>query len=278
MVNIVAIIQARMGSSRFPNKVLKNLPFFSSETLLSNIINRLNEIKSINKIVVATTDKSSDNIIEEYCKEKNISVFRGNEKNVLERFYMAAINYKADVILRFTGDNPIIDISLINKSLNEFQREKDIDYLSLKNIPLGMGVEIFTFKALEKNYLNSIFEYEKEHVTPYFYKTCPQNFKILYLDKNKDEIPPLRFTVDTFEDYNFMCILFDELYPKNNFFGLKEILELREKKPWIFEINSSIMQKRFCATLDEEIEEAKRLLKKQDLNKAYKFLTENWRK
>ncbi|WP_167444850.1 cytidylyltransferase domain-containing protein [Fusobacterium canifelinum] len=277
MVNIIAIVQARMDSTRFPNKVLKNLPFFSSETLLSNIVNRLNEVKDINKIVIATTTKSSDDIIEKYCKKENIACFRGSEKNVLERFYKSAKYYKADIILRFTADNPVIDTCLINESLNVFQKEDKIDYFNLKNIPLGMGVEIFTFKALEKNYFNSISDFEKEHVTPYFYKTASQNFKILHFDK-KENIPSLRLTVDTFEDYNFMCILFDELYLKNKFFGLKEILELKEKKPWIFEINSSVAQKKVCATLEEEINEAKNLLQKQDLNKAYKFLTENWEK
>ena len=131
----------------------------------------------------------------------------------------------------------------------------------------------------KKNYKNSILDYEKEHVTPYFYKTNPKYFNIIEIEKeNSEEISNIRLTVDCIEDYIFICCLFDELYLKNKIFGLEEIKELKVQKPWIFQINNSIEQKRVCNSLKEEIEEAKKLLKKQDLNKAYNFLLENWEK
>lgn len=277
MVNIVAIIQARMNSKRLPNKVLKNLPFCSSKSLLMNIVDRLKLIKKINKIIVATTNKTVDDSIEEYCLKNNILCFRGSEENVLKRYYEAAKFNEADIVLRFTGDNPVIDTFLIEEALTMFINTSNTDYLRLKGVPIGMGVEIFSFKALEKNFQNSISTYEKEHVTPYFYKTNPQNFKIIEITKKYEtDISNIRLTVDSKEDYNFMCILFDELYSKNNYFGIFEILELKERKPWIFELNSYIEQKKVFVTLDEEIEEAKKLLKKQDLNKAYDFIVKNY--
>ena len=254
MVNIVAIVQARMNSKRLPNKVLKHLPFYSSKSLLMNIVDRLKLIKMINKIVIATTNKIVDDPIEEYCLKNNILCFRGSEENVLQRYYEAAKFNEADVVLRFTGDNPVIDTFLIEDALTKFINSSDIDYLRLKGIPIGMGVEIFSFKALEKNFQNSVSMYEKEHVTPYFYKTNPQDFKIIEVTKKYEvDISNIRLTVDSREDYNFMCILFDELYSENNYFGILEVLELKKKKPWIFELNSYVEQKKVCVTLDEEI-------------------------
>lgn len=277
MVKVVAIIQVRTNSTRLPNKIFKNLPFFAKETLLSNIVLRLKEIKEINNIVIATTSEEKDDVVEEYCKKNNILFYRGSEKNVLERYYETAKYYGADVILRMTGDNPIIDVSIIRDVLSKFLKDNKIDYLKTKNLPLGMGVEIFNFKSLEKNYKNSILDYEKEHVTPYFYKTNPKYFNIIEIEKeNSEEISNIRLTVDCIEDYIFICCLFDELYLKNKIFGLEEIKELKTQKPWIFQINNSIEQKRVCNSLEEEIEEAIKLLNKQDLNRVEKYLKEKY--
>ena len=276
---IGAIIQARLGSNRLPNKVLKNLPFFSEETILSNIISRIKKVKGIDKTIVATTINFKDDLLEKYCKANKISYFRGSEENVLERYYLASKNFNLDVIIRLTSDNPLIDIELLEETIEYFKNKGNLDYLRTKNTPLGMGVEIFSFKALEKNYLNSNQAIEKEHVTPYFYKTCPEKFRIKEYESkkyvNNDNFKG-RFTIDTLEDYTFMCCIFDELYNNNKFFSLKEVKELFMKKPWLNNINSSIEKKKTCSNLEEEIEEALRLLNKQDLNRAEKYLKEEY--
>ncbi|WP_293960214.1 glycosyltransferase family protein [uncultured Fusobacterium sp.] len=277
MVKVGAIIQARMGSSRLPNKILKKLPYFSEETILSNIISRATEVKEIDEIVVATTQNIEDDKIEEYCKSKNIKYYRGSENNVLKRFYEAAKTNELDIIIRLTSDNPIIDISLLSETVSFFKEKDNINYLRTINTPIGMGVEIFDKTSLEINYINSKDKFEQEHVTPYFYKTCPKKFNIIeYQSKIFDKSYNWRFTVDTNEDYTFICCLFDELYEKNKFFSIIEIEKLYQDKPWIFNININTEQKKVCSNLNEEIEEAIKLLNKQDLNRVEKYLKEQY--
>lgn len=277
MVKVGAIIQARMGSSRLPNKILKKLPYFSEETILSNIILRASEVKEIDEIIVATTQNIEDDKIEEYCKSKNIKCYRGSENNVLKRFYEAAKVNELDIIIRLTSDNPIIDINLLSETISFFREKGNINYLKTTNTPIGMGVEIFDKNSLEINYVNSKDKFEQEHVTPYFYKTCPEKFNIVeYQSKIFNKIYNWRFTVDTNEDYTFVCCLFDELYEKNKFFSIIEIEKLYQIKPWLFNINNNIEQKKTCSNLNEEVEEAIRLLNKQDLNRVEKYLKEQY--
>lgn len=277
MVKVGAIIQARMGSSRLPNKILKKLPYFSEETILSNIILRASEVKEIDEIIVATTQNIEDDKIEKYCKSKKIKCYRGSENNVLKRFYEAAKINELDIIIRLTSDNPIIDINLLSETISFFKEKGNINYLKTTNAPIGMGVEIFDKNSLEINYVNSKDKFEQEHVTPYFYRTCPEKFNIAeYQSKIFNKNYNWRFTVDTNEDYTFVCCLFDELYEKNKFFSIIEIEKLYQTKPWLFNININTEQKRVCLNLNEEVEEAIRLLNKQDLNRVEKYLKEQY--
>lgn len=278
-MNIVCIIQARTTSSRLPNKVLLNLPYNGNKTVLEQVINRVKESKYINKIVVATTINETDNKIEKLCESLQISCFRGSEDNVLSRYYEAATKYKADLIVRITSDCPCIDYKIIDK-LIELHLNNNNDFSSnnqVHSFPHGLDCEVVNYNILVEIFKNATEKYEKEHVMPYIYKSNPNKYKIGIL-KDKNNNHDIRITLDTKEDYVLLCLIYDFLYEKDYYFDKDMVIKLFQRKNYLYEINKNIEQKKVCKNLTEEIEEAKKLLKKQDLNKAYNFLLENWEK
>lgn len=278
-MNIVCIIQARTTSSRLPNKVLLNLPYNGDKTVLEQVINRVKESKYINKIVVATTINETDNKIEKLCESLQISCFRGSEDNVLSRYYEAATKYKADLIIRITSDCPCIDYEIMDK-LIEFHLNNNNDFSSnnqIRSFPHGLDCEIVNYNVLVEAFKNATEKYEKEHVMPYIYISNPNKYKLGIL-KDKNNNHDIRITLDTKEDYILLCLVYDFLYENDNFFNKDKIIKLFQEKSYLYEINKNIEQKKVCKDLIEEVEEAKKLLKKQDLNKAYNFLIENWEK
>lgn len=278
-MNIGIIIQARLNSERFPKKVLAKLPFSSERTVIENVIERAQKSEIKNVVVVATSDCSSDDELFSYLIEKKYDVFRGSEKNLLERYYLTAKKYDIDVIVRLTGDNPCIDGEIIDFAIKKLM-DYGYDYVSTslsQTFPLGISVEVFTYTTLEKAYLNAKSEWEKEHVTPYIYKTNSQEFKIGILEASKDlKYSNIRVTLDTKEDYTLLCAVYDYLYDKNKYFTTRDIVKLFTEKKWLYDINNNIQQKKVCKNLDEEIEESLKLLDKQDLNRAHKYLKEQY--
>ena len=240
-----AIIQARLSSSRLPNKVLKKLPFGSETSVIENVYQRVRSVKEINKTIVATSDEVSDDPLVDYCMKKGIPVFRGPLNNVLERFYSCSKLNSFNSIVRITGDCPAIDPQLISLVINEFENS-NFDFVSStisRTYPYGQDLSVFSFSSLEKAYKNATLERDFEHVTSYFYKTKPVEFKNLFLEAPlKHRGNNIRVTLDTKEDYLCLCAVFDNLYKSNHFFGIEDILMLKEIKPWIFEINSSSIQ------------------------------------
>lgn len=278
-MNIVCIIQARATSSRLPNKVLLNLPYNGNKTVLEQVINRVKESKYINKIVVATTINETDNKIEKLCESLQISCFRGSEDNVLSRYYEAATKYKADLIVRITSDCPCIDYKIIDK-LIELHLNNNNDFSSnnqVHSFPHGLDCEVVNYNILVEVFKNATEKCEKEHVMPYIYISNPNKYKIGIL-KDKNNNHDIRITLDTKEDYVLLCLIYDFLYEKDHYFDKDMVIKLFQRKNYLYEINKNIEQKKVCKNLTEEIEEAKKLLKKQDLNKAYNFLLENWEK
>ncbi|MFV0579286.1 MAG: cytidylyltransferase domain-containing protein, partial [Fusobacterium ulcerans] len=276
-MNIVCIIQARTTSSRLTNKVLLNLPYNGNKTVLEQVINRVKESKYINKIVVATTINETDNKIEKLCESLQISCFRGSEDNVLSRYYEAATKYKADLIVRITSDCPCIDYKIIDK-LIELHLNNNNDFSSnnqVHSFPHGLDCEVVNYNILVEIFKNATEKYEKEHVMPYIYKSNPNKYKIGIL-KDKNNNHDIRITLDTKEDYVLLCLIYDFLYEKDYFFDKDMVIKIFQRKNYLYENNKNIEQKKVCKNLTEEIEEAKKLLKKQDLNKAYNFLLENW--
>lgn len=274
MVKKGIIIQARVDSTRLPAKILFKLPFNSNFTVLEQVIKRCKNADNLDEIIIATTSKENDNVLEKITKFDGIRIFRGNEYNVLERFYYAAKIYKLNLIIRVTGDNPCIDSLLISTVLENHIRNK-ADYTKTEGYPIGLNVEVFNFNALEKAYKNATKDYEKEHVTPYINRN-PKKFKINIIKAPKElYAPDIRVTLDTEEDYALLCALYDYLYPKNKYFNAYDIVNLFNQKPWLKLINKKIIQKKIFNSLEEELKEAINILDLQDLNKARDFFKEN---
>lgn len=234
---INAIIQARMDSTRLPGKVLMDI---EDIPILEHIIRRLRAVNAINTIIIATSDKSDDDVIEAFCQERSISCVRGSKDNVLNRFGKAAKQYPADIFIRATGDNPMIDVNLIEEMISFFNNH-DLTYTSYKNYPIGSGVEIFTNQALIDTLEHADMPFEYEHVTPYMYQRMPMR-KIEYYISNVDE-SKLRMTIDTESDLIFAKEVFRRLYKDKPFFGISDINKLLLEEPDLGLINADIHQK-----------------------------------
>ncbi len=233
-----AIVQARMGSTRLPGKVLM---LIEGKPILEHIVNRLQEIKEIANVVVATSTEIGDNPIESWCLLKGIPCVRGSEANVLDRFFQASLQYPADVFIRATGDNPMIDIQLIRDMLKFFDCNS-LTYTCYRNYPLGSGVEIFTNAALEQARKYADKPYELEHVTPYMYeRMANRNVKYYISNVNDSDI---RMTIDTKEDLLFAIEIFSRLYMNNPFFGVLDVKRLVSQEPDMKTINNGIHQKK----------------------------------
>lgn len=203
-----------MGSSRLPGKTLKLL---NGQPLIMHVINRLKLIKNC-KIVLLTSNKQQDDVLEEWCDNNNILTFRGSEDNVLERYYLASKFFKADNIIRATGDNPLVEPYFANKLLR-MHIDLKADYSSNKseigsNLPDGLGIEIFTFDALKTSMEKSTQEHHFEHVDEYILENR-RLFKI-YKDANAGgliDCSNIRLTVDTLDDFKKV----ENIFQKQNF-------------------------------------------------------------
>ena len=277
-MKIGAIIQARTSSTRFPKKVLKELPYGSGITVLEQVIRRLKKSKLIDEIIVATTANPEDDLIVGISKKESIKYFRGSEENVLERYYQCAVENKLDIIVRITSDCPCIDWDVVDSIVEEHLRNK-ADYTSNtleRTFPRGLDVEVVSFEAIEKAYCEASEDFEKEHVCPYIYATNRENFKIVSVEApDYLTAPDIRITLDTEEDYALLCAVFDYLYPQNRYFRAVDIINLFKIKPWLRLINGKVLQKKFSSSLEEELEEAKKLLELQGLKKV-KEMIERW--
>lgn len=250
MKNIVAIVQARMTSSRLPNKVLMDL---GKRTVVGQVFNQLSYSKMVNKVVLATSDDVSDDPLENWAVKNNVEYFRGDLNNVLKRFYDTAKEYTADIIIRITADCPLIDPEIVDSVIKVFL-EGGYDYFSNTNPPTfpdGLDTEVFTFKALEKAFLNAELLSEIEHVTPYL-RNHPEVFKIgNYLSSVNYE--NLRWTIDNKEDYEFLKNIFNNLNNNTTFIGWKQVIEFLSKNEEIQKINSHIQRNEgFIKSLNED--------------------------
>ena len=235
---ITAIIQARMGSSRLPKKVLMKM---GNHIMLKYMIDRVTKSKLIEKIVVATSVNELDDEIEKFCISNNINCFRGSENDVLDRYYMAAKKYKSTTIVRLTADCPLIDPEIIDKTIKLFNTKK-VDYASnavppdIKKYPDGSDVEVFNFNNLELAWKNVKDLKDREHVTFYFWK-YDNNFSLALL-KNIYDWGNYRITVDYVEDFQLVTHII-EFLDKNNLDGsLKEVIDFLDANPQIKKINS----------------------------------------
>lgn len=238
-MKIVAIIQARMNSSRLPGKVMLLL---GKDSVLTNVIKNVNKSKRINSIIVATSDSILDDTIEFEATKNHVDTYRGSENNVLMRYYFAAIQTGADIIVRITSDCPFIDASLIDKTIDTFI-ENDFGivtnagiYDELRTYPRGLDVEVFGFDSLESAYKNAQKKYEMEHVTPYIYENFTK-----YIVRNDFDYSSYRVTLDTLEDFTLLTKIQTYLQPSYN--SWHQIISIFEDYPFLKKINVNIQQK-----------------------------------
>tara|TARA_B100001057_G_C22721587_1_gene899926 strand:- start:485 stop:1219 length:735 start_codon:yes stop_codon:yes gene_type:complete len=235
---IIAIIQARMGSSRLPGKVLMDV---DGKPMIKFMYDRVKKSKLIDKIIVATTSNKIDDSIAELCKKEKIICFRGSEDDTLDRYYKAALPYNPNIVVRLTGDCPLCDPVLVDKTINLFVK-KNVDYASntvppdIKKFPDGSDVEVFSFRNLKKSWEKSTCIKEREHVTFYFWKSG-NNFSTALLD-NKFNWGKYRITIDYKEDMTLLNEIIKRLKRQNKFGHINEVVEILENEPNLVEINS----------------------------------------
>jgi spore coat polysaccharide biosynthesis protein SpsF len=245
----VALIQARMSSSRLPGKVLKDI---AGQPMLLHVIRRAKQASSIDLVAVITSTHKDDDPIGILCKENGIPCFRGSLDDVLDRYYQAAIYFQADIVVRLTADCPLLDPKIIDKVVQAFHKGA-FDYVSNTlecTYPDGLDTEIFRFGALERAWKEAGLKSEREHVTAYIYKH-PELFRLGSV-KQEPDLSSLRWTVDTPQDLDFVRIIYNLI--KDVDFGMHEILKLRKTHPEVLKLNSGQQRNEgYLRSLQEDI-------------------------
>ncbi len=243
----VAIVQARMGSTRLPGKILKPL---CDKSVLEHLISRIDRCKEVDLTVIATTVAPHDTIVAETASDAGAAVFRGSEDNVLERYFQAACEYNADTVIRITSDCPLYDPNLLCEMLNRYkQLQLDNcapDYFANninRTYPAGLDTEIFPINILERAIEMSSRDYEFEHVTPYIRENPALFTKLEH--RNSTDLSHLRWTLDTADDFRMIETVYDTLYPENPEFTTDDILKLLKERPDITKINAHVKQKNY---------------------------------
>lgn len=228
---IAAIIQARMGSTRLPGKILKTV---EGVPLLKYQIDRVGKSRLINKIIVATSTSEEDDVVEKFCTENDIECFRGSEHDCLDRYYHCAIKCHADIIVRLTSDCPLSDPQIIDCTINLYLAT-GVDYAAntippeTSTYPDGCDVEVFSMESLARAFLEVQDPHDREHVTFFFWK-YQQGFKTAQLKYGKD-YSRYRFTVDYPEDFTVVEYIFKELKKRKKIGHLEELIEIIDSSP-----------------------------------------------
>ncbi|MDD2655133.1 MAG: glycosyltransferase family protein [Candidatus ainarchaeum sp.] len=236
-MEVSAIIQARISSRRLPNKIFA---LISGKPLIWHVVDRLRRSRKVSRIAVATTTNPADDVLEEWCRENKIEVFRGSEEDVLSRYFHAAKAMGAETIVRVTADDPFKDPAILDEVVELFQKNKlDFAYNNKPpTFPEGLDVEVFSMAALEKAQAESRDQYEREHVTQYFYRH-PEKFRQMNL-ANREDLSRLRWTIDTEEDLGMARAVYKELYMEGGVFLTADILRLIKEHPEIALMNSGV--------------------------------------
>ena len=245
MTKVAAIIQARVGSTRLPWKVLMGIV---GKPMLWHVIERVKKAKLVDEVVLATTSRKEDKPLLNLAKKSGIKSYAGSDEDVLDRYFQAATKFGADIIVRITADCPLIDPEIINKVIKHFL-DGGFDYVSntLKlSYPDGLDVEVFSYGALKKAWDGANMASEREHVTPYIKKN-PELFKIGSME-HKQDLSGMRWCVDTEEDLKFVREVYKRLHRKGKIFYMQDILNLLEKHPELMEINKGIARDEGYAT------------------------------
>jgi spore coat polysaccharide biosynthesis protein SpsF len=241
---VVIISQARMTSTRLPGKVAINV---LGKSLLQHHLERLQRVNLMSQVIVATTVNSSDDIIVGICEGLGVAVHRGSEHDVLARYYHAAVEFDADIIVRVTSDCPLIDPEVMDKTIARYLAlEPNINYVSncrlKRTYPRGLDTEVFGFKSLKQAFEQAKRPFEREHVTPFIWQR-PERFALANVEHDND-ISHCRWTVDTSEDLDLIERMLTACYPSNPEFGLQDCIDLLHRHPEWENINKHIEQKK----------------------------------
>lgn len=236
---IIAITQARAGSTRLPGKVLRTI---GGKTLLQIHIERVLSSKLIDGIVLATTNKEADDSIAEIGNALKLQVYRGSETDVVDRYYQAALQAKADVVVRITSDCPLLDAGLIDEIiLAHLDNAKDFtSNVVFRTFPDGMDVEVFDFSMLERTWKESVSQPDREHVTYYMWKNSDLLGKDVCTAYNivandGEDYSEIRLTLDYIEDFNLFKRIIEEMGTDKSW---QEYVRFLETNPDIKNLNS----------------------------------------
>jgi spore coat polysaccharide biosynthesis protein SpsF len=232
MSSVVTIVQARMGSSRLPGKVLRPL---GGQPALLRVLQRVWRSRFHGEAIVATSDLPQDDPIAAWCKLERVPCFRGSERDVLDRYYKCALMMGAEIVVRVTADCPLLDPQLLD-CLIATHREEQADYVFCQGMPAGIGQETLSFSALERSWLEATQPEEREHVI-YYVTEHPDLFRVLILDPPAElALPDWRLTLDTEADYRLFSQLFCLTDGEVMHMSAREIIELVRQCPSLLEI------------------------------------------
>jgi len=248
-LHTIAIIQARMGSSRLPGKVLLDI---AGEPMLARVVERTRLAKSVNQVIVATTAEPGDDPIADLCEQRSYPCYRGSLHNVLDRYYQAARLYQAQIVVRITADCPLIDPDVVDKTVYAFlgaTSDGPYDFAANRlpppwgrTYPIGLDTEVCTFQALETAWKEAQEPHQREHVMPFFYDH-QERFRILLVNHDQD-YGSMRWTVDTANDLKLVRQIYTRFSPRDDFSWL-EVLELFRREPELARINAQVRHKTY---------------------------------
>ncbi len=252
--HVVAIVQARTGSSRLPGKVLKEL---AGEPVVVWVLRRAAKIESVSEVVLATTTDETDDALVKLGEERGYRVVRGHPIDVLDRFHQVVQETGAEVVVRLTGDCPLLDPEVSERTVQAFLgAEPPLDFvanrlLDHRTYPIGLDTEVCSREALERAWRKAEAPHQREHVMPYLYEN-PDVFRVHLVDADGDW-GRLRWTVDTAEDLEFVRAVYDAFAPRTDF-GWREVLALLDSRPELQEINAGVEHRRLEDVDDRFVE------------------------
>jgi spore coat polysaccharide biosynthesis protein SpsF len=266
MLKTIAIIQARMSSSRLPGKVLLDI---GGQPMLVRVVTRARRARLVDQVAIATTSEASDDPVAELCAQSGYACYRGSQHDVLDRYFQAVCRFGGDVIVRLTADCPVIDPQVIDRTIAAFfgmnagrpadlqadlqaARPQHFDELAWdfaanrlpppwgRTYPIGLDTEVCTFQALRRAWQEASQPYQREHVMPYLYD-APGRFRVLLVNHERD-YGALRWTVDTPEDLGVLRRIYAAFDGRDDFSWL-EVLDLFQQHPELAQINAQVHHK-----------------------------------
>ncbi len=238
-MKIVAVIQARMGSSRLPGKVLLEI---AGRSMLARVVRRARRAELLSSVVVATGESPDDDPVVDECRRLDVACFRGNDEDVLGRYHGAMLAHTAEAVVRITSDCPLIDPSVVDRVVHEFL-ERESDYASntrQRTWPRGLDTEIMTAATLDRSFREADLPYERIHVTPYIYGH-PELFDVLPVTQPED-LSDGRWTVDSPDDMEFVRAVY-ERFDGDDRIGWRDVRRLLVSRPELVKLNGHVQQK-----------------------------------